>query len=118
VPKIDVLVSGSLLSSPGVPLQANWTVSSAVVQQWLGRPLSNSAPNVTINLLKPDDMRSDRVNQLNFRVGKLLKFGRTRANISLDLYNALNFDTVRLPNQAFIPGGASLKSRSSTTSRS
>jgi hypothetical protein len=87
-------------------LQANWTVSSAVVQQWLGRPLAGNTPNVTINLLKPDDMRSDRVNQLNFRVGKLLRFGRTRANISLDLYNALNFDTIRLPNQAFTPGGA------------
>jgi hypothetical protein len=105
IPKIDVLFSGSLLSSPGVPLQANWTVSSAVVSQWLGRPLSNSVPNVTVNLLKPDDMRADRVNQLNFRVAKILRFGRTRANIALDLYNALNFDTIRLPNQAFIPGG-------------
>ena len=106
IPKVDVMFSGSLLSSPGVPLQANWTVSSAVVAQTLGRPLSNSVPSVTVNLLKPDDLRADRVNQLNFRVGKLLRFGRTRTNISLDLYNALNFDTVRLPNQAFIPGGA------------
>jgi hypothetical protein len=106
IPKIDVQFSSVLLSSPGIPLRANWTVPSATVAQWLGRPLAGNAPNVTINLLKPDDMRSDRVNQLDFRVGKILRFGRTRANVALDLLNALNFDTILLPNQAFTPGGA------------
>src|SRR5262249_12620267 len=38
VPKIDVLVSGSLTSSPGIPLRADWTIPSAVVAQWLRRP--------------------------------------------------------------------------------
>ena len=32
----------------------NWTVSSAIASQWLGRPLSGAAPNITINLLSPD----------------------------------------------------------------
>ena len=39
-------------------------------------------------------MRSDRVNILDFRVGKVLRFGGQRALIALDLYNALNLDTV------------------------
>src|SRR5262249_11357378 len=106
IPKIDVQFSSVLLSSPGIPLRANWTVPTATISQWLGRPLAGNAPNVTINLLKPDDMRSDRVNQLDFRVGKILRFGRTRANVALDLLNALNFDTILIPNQAFTPGGA------------
>jgi hypothetical protein len=114
IPRVDVQVSGSLLSSAGVPLRADWTVSSAVVSQGLGRPLSGNAPNITVNLLKPEDMRADRVNQLNFRVGKILRLGRTRANVALDLYNALNFDTVLLPNQSFIPGGAWLTPTGST----
>jgi hypothetical protein len=106
VPKIDVVVSGTMLSSPGLVLRADWSVPSAVAAQSLGRPLSNSAPNVTVNLLKPDDMRSDRANQLDLRVGKVLRYGRFRANVALDLYNALNFDTILVPNQAFIPNGA------------
>ena len=61
---------------------------------------------MVVNLLKPDDLRSDRVNQLDFRVAKILRLGRTRANIALDLFNALNFDTILVPNQAFIPDGA------------
>jgi hypothetical protein len=39
-------------------------------------------------------------------LGKILRFGRTRANVALDLFNALNFDTILVPNQNFIPNGA------------
>jgi hypothetical protein len=106
VPKIDVLFSGVLTSSPGVPLRADWTVSSAVVAQTLGRPLSGNAANITINLLKPGQMYSDRVNELDLRLAKILQLGGTRLNVGLDLLNALNLSTILVPNQAFIPGGA------------
>jgi hypothetical protein len=106
VPKIDVLFSGVMTSSPGVPLSANWTVSSAVVQQTLGRPLSGNAANITVNLLAPGQLFSDRVNELDLRLGKALRFGRTRLNVAVDLLNALNLSTIIVPNQAFIPGGA------------
>jgi Carboxypeptidase regulatory-like domain len=105
IPKVDVQLSTAILSSPGLVLRADWTVSSAEAAKSLGRPLSNNAPNVVVNLLKPGDMRSDRANQVDFRVGKILRFGRTRANVALDLFNALNFDTILVPNQAFIPNG-------------
>jgi hypothetical protein len=114
-PKIDVLISGTLTSSAGIPLRADWAVSNAIAQQSLGRPLSNSATSVTVNLLKPDDLRSDRVNEVDFRVAKIMRLGRTRANVALDLLNAFNFDTILVPNQAFIPGGAWLTPTGSQT---
>jgi len=67
--------------------------------------MSNSAPNVVVNLLKPDDQRSDRVNELDLRFAKILRLGKTRANVAVDLLNALNLSTILLPNQAFIPNG-------------
>ena len=106
IPKIDVLLSGVMTSSPGLPLAANWTVSTAVVAQTLGRPLSGNAANVTINLLQPGQLYSDRVNELDLRLGKVLRFGTTRLNAAIDLLNALNLSTIITPNQAFIPGGA------------
>jgi hypothetical protein len=106
IPKIDVLLSGSITSSPGIPLRADWSVPSAIVAQTLGRPLAGNVANVTVNLLKPDDMRSDRVNELDVRFAKNLRFGRTRANIALDLFNAINSDVIIFPNQAFVPGGS------------
>jgi hypothetical protein len=94
VPKVDVQLAASFTSSPGVPLRADWQVPSAVAALSLGRPLSGNAPNVSVNLLAPDQMQTDRVNILDFRVGKVLRFGGNRALIALDLYNAPNLDTV------------------------
>jgi hypothetical protein len=117
VPKIDVQLAATFQSSPSEPLRADWTVSSAVVAQTLGRPLSGNAPNATINLLAPDQMRGPRVNQLDFRIGKVLRFGNQRATVSVDMFNALNADTVLTYNQAFTPGGAWLVPTSVLTAR-
>ena len=106
IPKIDVQFASTLTSSPGVPLQANWAVPNAVVRQWLGRDLSGNAPNVSVNLLDPGQMSSDRVNILDFRVGKVLRYSGHRALIALDLYNALNLDTVLVQNFTYDPAGA------------
>ena len=35
-------------------------------------------------------MFGDRIDQLDIRIGKLLRFGRTRTNLNLDIVNALN----------------------------
>ena len=68
VPRFDVQVSATLTSSPGVPLEANWVVSNAVARESLGRDLGAGATsNVTVNLLAPGQMRTDRVNELDFR---------------------------------------------------
>ena len=117
IPRIDVLLAGTFQSSPGEPLAANYVVTSAVAAQSLGRPLSSNAPNVTVNLLAPGQMFFPRVNQLDFRVGKILRFGSQRANVSLDLFNALNKDTVLNYNQNFVPGGAWLVPTTVLTAR-
>jgi hypothetical protein len=117
VPRADVQLSFAFTSSPGVPLQANWQVPSAIAALSLGRPLSGNAPNVQVNLLEPGAMRSPRVNILDFRVGKLLRFGNTRANIAVDLYNLLNLDTVITQNFAYVPNGAWLVPTSVLTAR-
>jgi hypothetical protein len=106
IPKVAIQVSGTFQSLPGQSLAANYTVASAVVAPSLGRPLSNGAANVTVNLIAPGTLYGDRINQFDFRVAKILRYGRTRTNIGLDLYNALNSSAVQTYNQAFIPGGA------------
>jgi hypothetical protein len=105
IPKIDVLLSATFQSSPNAYLAANYVVSSAVVAQSLGRPLSNNATNITVNLLKPGEVWGERVNQLDFRVGKVLRFGRNRATVSADLFNALNADAILDYNEGYSPTG-------------
>ncbi len=117
VPRIDVLLATTFQSSPGEPLSANYVVTTAEAARTLGRPLASSAASVTVNLLAPDQMKHPRVNQLDFRVGKIIRIGRHRANIALDLFNALNLDTVLTYNQNFTPGGAWLVPTTVLTAR-
>ena len=46
-------------------------------------------------------MYGQRLNQLDLRFGKLLRFGRTRASINFDLYNALNGNAVTSQNNNY-----------------
>jgi hypothetical protein len=103
IPKVDVQVSGTLQSNPGSQLAANLVVPSAVVAQTLGRPLSGSQSSVTINLLDPGQMYNDRVTEVDVHIGKVLRFGGTkaRANVGLDIFNALNSAVVLSANTTY-----------------
>jgi hypothetical protein len=50
-------------------------------------------------------MYGDLINQLDFRVAKILRFGRTPDDGRRHLYNALNSSAVLTYNNAFVPGG-------------
>jgi hypothetical protein len=105
VPKVDVLFSGTFRSDQGTSLAANYVVTTQVAAQTLGRPLSGNAPSVTVNLLEPGEVWGDRVNAFDLRIAKVLRFGRTRTNIGVDIYNLLNSSAVLTYNPAFNPGG-------------
>ncbi len=105
LPKIDVLVSGTFRSDPGLPLSANYAVPAAAVAQSLGRLPSGGAPNVVVNLIAPGERFGDRVNEIDLRIAKVLRFGRTRTNIGVDVYNVMNASAALSYNQTFIPGG-------------
>ena len=104
VPKVDVQVSGTLQSNPGGSLAANYTVTSAEAAKTLGRPLSNSATNTTVNVLAPGTLFGDRINVLDVRFAKILKFGQTRTSVGFDLYNSLNSSAVQTYNSSFVAG--------------
>ncbi len=79
-------------------------MTSAEAAKTLGRPLSNNAPNATVNIISPGSVYGDRLNQLDVRATKILKFGRTRTNIGIDVYNLLNSNAVQTYNTSYVPG--------------
>ncbi|HEY7188388.1 MAG TPA: hypothetical protein VH436_17650, partial [Vicinamibacterales bacterium] len=101
VPRIDVQVGAAYRSSPGPLLAANYVATNASVRTSLGRDLSGGAANVTVNLVAPGTMVGDRLNQLDLRFGKVLRFGGTRTVVSVDLYNAFNSNAVLTENAAY-----------------
>jgi hypothetical protein len=103
IPKADVQVSAAFTSTPGVPLQANYSYTGAQAATFIGRPAAGNPANVTINLVAPGAVWGDRLNVLDFRVGKNLRLGRTRGLVALDLYNSLNSNSAITYNQVFNP---------------
>jgi hypothetical protein len=101
IPWVELQVSATLQSLPGPEIAANFNAPSATVAPSLGRPLSGNAANVTVNLVEPGTMYGERANQLDLRFGKTLRFGGTRAVLSVDLYNALNADAVITQNNSY-----------------
>jgi hypothetical protein len=103
IPKIDVQVSGTLQSNPGALLAANYNVPNAIVAQSLGRNLAGGAANVSVNLIEPGSLYGDRVNQVNLRVAKILRFGRVTSQLGVDVYNVFNSAAVQTYNLTYSP---------------
>ena len=101
IPRMDVQVAAVLRNQPGPQILANYIATNAVVAPSLGRNLSGGAANLTLNVVEPGTKYGERMNQLDLRFGKILRFGRTRTTASVDLYNALNSNAVLSSSNAF-----------------
>ena len=108
IPKIDVLLAGSMRSAPsvqpstintfvatnGASLPANYNVNSAILQTSnLGRPLTPGLAFQTVDLTLPGQVYPDRIKSIDLRVAKVLRFGRTATDVGFDFYNLLNANT-------------------------
>lgn len=101
IPRVDLLVSATFQSLPGPEIAANFVATNALIAPSLGRSLAGNAANVPVNLVEPGTMYGERLNQLDLRFAKILRFGRTKTSLNVDLYNALNVDTVLNLNNAY-----------------
>jgi hypothetical protein len=117
IPKIDVLLAGTFRSDQGAPLRATWNAPVALVSAALGRPAAVAGTTVPIDLIAPGEVWGDRVNEIDLRVGKNLRFGRWRTNVGVDIFNLINSNAVLTYNQTFAPGGAWLIPQSVLTPR-
>jgi hypothetical protein len=121
VPKVDVQVSTSFQFKPGtlgiggndsgtngLSISANYAAPNSLIQQSLGRLPTGGLVNgnTTVDLLLPGQLYGDRVNQVDVRFTKILRMGRARATIGVDLYNVLNDNPGLTYNQVFTGAGA------------
>jgi len=113
LPKVDVQLSASFQFKPGTlglggndsasngnSVNANYVVTNAAA----GIPLLNNQQ--TVNLLEPGQLYGDYVRQVDMRVGKILRFGRTRTLVGVDIYNLFNSNAGLTYQQAFAPATA------------
>jgi hypothetical protein len=75
----------------------------ALVSAALGRPANVVGTTVPTALVKPGDVWGDRVNALDLRFAKILRFGSVRYNVGVDIINVTNSDATLTYNQTFNP---------------
>ena len=70
----------------------------------LNRPFAGlGSQTITVNLIEPGTLYGERVNQIDMRFAKILRFGRSRTTVGFDVYNLVNSDAVLTYNQTFSP---------------
>ena len=109
VPKVDVLVSGSLRSLPAPELEAEYLVPNAVFAAQMGRLPAGGTPtgNQMVPLLEVNQMYAeDRLTQVDMRFAKVFRFGGRRADFGVDLYNLFNSNTATGYEDAYDYGAA------------
>ena len=101
IPEIDVMVSAMVQSLAGPEILAEFVATNAVISPSLGRNLSGRARNQEVNIVEPGTLYGPRVNQLDFRVAKILRFGGARTTLSFDVFNVFNENTPTSLNDSF-----------------
>jgi hypothetical protein len=99
-----VRLSATLQSLPGPQVAANVVYTNADITagrvQGLGRPtfLAAQANN---NVIAPGLLFGDRLNQIDFRVTKIIKIGTGRLEANFDVYNLGNSDAILAQQNAY-----------------
>jgi hypothetical protein len=94
IPRVDVLVSAAIRSQPPLARTATWPVPNSVVVQLLGRLPPGGTPTGNTNVALFDNEHrlyaDNRRTQVDMRVAKIFRFGRTRLDVGVDGENLLN----------------------------
>ena len=114
VPKVDVLVSAIFRSQAnaqpgadpgtnGASRTATYRMSAAQFLAATGRPLATGLATQDVNLVLPGDVYGDRINAVDMRFAKVLRFGKYKTNVGLDVYNLANSNTATTYETVYDP---------------
>jgi hypothetical protein len=94
VPKVDVLISATFRSQSPLELTADWQIPNTELVSMGGilAPGSLASGNTTVAIVDNQHrlFAENRRTQIDMRFAKVLRFGRTRTDIGVDLWNLLN----------------------------
>jgi len=121
VPRVDVLISGTFRSLPYAgsefPSIQSQSLSGQVLalnipaiglvdpNLKLNRAFGSGIPVENFQIVKPGALYGDRLNAVDLRFGKILKYGTTKSQITLDVYNLFNSNTTEVYQRTYTPPG-------------
>ena len=95
---------GGGVATNGLSLAANYVVPNTVIAQSLGRLPANALATgtTTVNLLNPGVLYTlERINLVDMRFAKILRFAGRRLDVGVDLYNLFNSNVTTSYQQTY-----------------
>jgi hypothetical protein len=92
---------------PGIPITAVYPATNAEIAPTLGRNLGacgtrpTCTSTVNVDLIPPNTMFEDRLQQVDLRFSRLFQAGRTRIRANMDIANVFNASNVISVNQGY-----------------
>jgi len=100
----DFQAAATFQSLPGVPIGASFVATNAQVAPSLGRSLAGNRATVTIdNVIPPQTLFEERINQLDLRLTRVFRLGGQRLFAHLDVFNVLNSNAILGVNTRYGP---------------
>jgi hypothetical protein len=91
----------------GIPTVASNPTPNSQIAPSLGRNVGSCRgaavcnANVNIDIIAPQSLYDDRLQQLDIRLAKIFKFGKTRVRGNFDIYNAMNGASILSENAGY-----------------
>jgi len=110
-----ILGSMAYQNAQGPAITARFSAPASLIVPALGRQQAAGATaRKTIELIEPGTLYGERLNQFDFRVGKLFTMGRYRVRGDMNVYNAFNTDYTPTVNTTFSTAATSQYLRATT----
>jgi hypothetical protein len=97
IPRIDVQLSGTFQNLPGAVVSSN--ANFGVIPGVAGA--GPFVPFKAFQIVEPGQLYVERLNQIDLRLAKLFRIGRTRTSVNFDFYNVTNSNSVLGENSAY-----------------
>jgi len=104
---LGLQASATYQNITGIPVSATNPVPNSQIAPSLGRNVGSCRgaavcnANVNIDIIPPQSLYEDRLQQLDIRLAKIFKFGKTRVRGNFDIYNAMNGASILSENAGY-----------------
>jgi hypothetical protein len=95
----EIQLAGSFQARPGIPLNAEYAVTSAVA----GRPLTGGISTIGVQLIDPTTTFYSYVFTNDFRISRLFRYNRYRIQGFVEIFNLVNDSTIFTRIETFNP---------------
>jgi len=103
----DFQASATYQNLPGISISSSFVATNAQIRPSLGRNLGQCGTSATCNatatidLIEPNTVREDRIQQLDVRLSRIFTLGKMRLQGNFDIFNALNASPILSDNTRY-----------------